>query len=229
LEDRRLRARGNFRNLGLMALTFYYGSGSPYAWRVWLALEHKHVAYELKTVSFSAGDLRKPEYLAINPRRKVPAIVDAGFALYESVAIVEYLDEQYAGPKLFPGDVRQRAVIRRMVQETDQYYALAMEKLVDQVLFTAPEKWDADSISEGRQGVTKELTLWESLIQGDYLAGALSAADFTLYPLIALSLRMEKKKPDLDLRSAIGPKLAAWMQRIESLPYFPKTWPPHWK
>ena len=92
-----------------MALTFYYGSGSPYSWCVWLALEHKQIAYELKTMSFSAGDLRKPEYLAINPRQKVPAIVDAGFALYESVAIVEYLDEQYAGPKLFPGDVRQRA------------------------------------------------------------------------------------------------------------------------
>jgi hypothetical protein len=40
---------------------------------------------------------------------------------------------------------------------------------------------------------------------------------------------MEKKKPDLDLRGAIGPRVAAWMQRIESLPYFPKTWPPHWQ
>jgi glutathione S-transferase len=212
-----------------MALTFYYGSGSPYGWRVWLALEHKHIAYELKTMSFSAGDLRKPEYLVVNPRHKVPTIVDEGFALYESVAIVEYLDERYAGPKLFPGDVRQRAVIRRMVQEADQYYAVAMEELVDQILFTAPEKWDADKISEGRQGVSKELTLWESLIQGDYLSGAVSAADFTLYPLIALTLRMEKKKPDLDLRSAIGPRIAAWMKRIEALPYFPRTWPPHWK
>ena len=212
-----------------MALTFYYGSGSPYSWRVWLALEHKQIAYELKTMSFSAGDLRKPEYLAINPRQKVPAIVDAGFALYESVAIVEYLDEQYAGPQLFPGDVRQRALIRRMVQEIDQYYALAMEKLVDQVLFTTPEKWEADKINEGRQGVAKELLLWDSLIRGDYLAGALSAADFTLYPLIALTLRMEKRKPDLDVRSAIGTKIAAWMKRIESLPYLQKTWPPHWK
>ena len=212
-----------------MALTFYYGSGSPYAWRVWLALEHKHIAYELKTMSFSAGDLRKPEYLAINPRHKVPAIVDEGFALYESAAIVEYLDEQYPGLKLFPGDVRQRALVRRMVQEADQYYALAMEKLVDQVLFTAPDKWDAGKISDGRQGVAKELSLWEGLVRGDYLAGELSAADVTLYPLIALSVRMEKRKPDLDLRSAIGPRIAAWMKHIEALPYFQKTWPPHWK
>jgi len=47
--------------------------------------------------------------------------------------------------------------------------------------------------------------------------------------MIALCLRMEKKKPDLDVRSAIGPKLGAWMKRIESLPYFDKTYPPHWK
>ena len=212
-----------------MALTFYYGSGSPYAWRVWLALEHKHIAYELKTMSFSAGDLRKPEYLAINPRHKVPAIVDEGFAVYESAAIVEYLDEQYPAPKLFPGDVRQRALVRRMVQEADQYYALAMEELVDQVLFTAPDKWDVGKISDGRQGVAKELSLWEGLVRGDYLAGELSAADVTLYPLIALSIRMEKRKPDLDLRGAIGPRIAAWMNHIEALPYFQKTWPPHWK
>src|SRR6185436_350541 len=66
-----------------MALTFYYGSGSPYAWRVWLALEHKGIAYELMTLSFSAGDLKKPEYLKVNPRHKVPAITDGELALYD--------------------------------------------------------------------------------------------------------------------------------------------------
>jgi glutathione S-transferase len=212
-----------------MALTFYYGSGSPYAWRVWLALEHKRIPYELKMLSFSAGDLRKPEFSAVNPRQKVPAIVDDGFALYESVAIVEYLDERYAGAKLFPGDIRRRALVRRLVQEADQYYALAMEKLVDQILFTPQEKWNADEIAEGKRGVTQELVRWETLVQGDYLAGELSAADYTMYPLVALSLRMDKKSPGLDLRSGIGPNVSAWMKRIEALPYFQKTWPPHWK
>ena len=45
-------------------LDFYYGSGSPYAWRVWLALEHKQVPHALKLMAFSAGDLKTPEYLA---------------------------------------------------------------------------------------------------------------------------------------------------------------------
>ena len=211
-------------------LTFFYGSGSPYAWRVWLALEHKAIAYELKTISFSAGDLKKPEFLKINPRHKVPAITDGDLALYESAAIVEYLDEHYAsGKKLFPGNTRQRALIRRLVREADEYFAHAQERLVDQVLFTPQDKWDAGEITSARKALGGELEIFEGYLSGDFLAGEFSAADITLYPMIALCLRMEKKKADLDVRSAIGPKLGAWMKRIEALPYFAKTYPPHWK
>ena len=46
-----------------MANTFYCGSGSPFAWKVWLVLEHKKLAYDLKVLSFQAGDLKKPEFL----------------------------------------------------------------------------------------------------------------------------------------------------------------------
>ena len=215
-----------------MPLTFYYASGSPYAWRVWLALEHKQIAYALTTLSFSSGDLRKPEYLAINPRHRVPAIVDDGFALYESAAVVEYLDEKYPGePKLFAGDLRQRATIRRMVQEVDQYYALAMERMVDQILFTAQDKWDSEEINAARKLLVEEIDRWEvGAVRAEYLgAGGPTAADYALYPLLALTLRMEKKKPDLGIRSVIGPRLSAWMTRVETLPYFKKTWPPHWK
>ena len=211
-------------------LTFYYGSGSPYAWRVWLALEHKAIAYDLKTISFSAGDLKKPEFLKINPRHKVPAITDGDLALYESAAIVEYLDEHYAsGKKLFPGNTRQRALIRRLVREADEYFAHAQERLVDQVLFTPQDKWDADEITSARKALGGELEIFEGYLSGDFLAGEFSAADITLYPMIALCLRMEKKKPDLDVRGAIGPRLGAWMKRIEGLPYFDKTYPPHWR
>ena len=64
-----------------MSLDFYNGSGSPFAWRVWLALEHKQVPYQIKTLSFDRREHRTPEFLAINPRGKVPAIVD-GSALF---------------------------------------------------------------------------------------------------------------------------------------------------
>src|SRR5437868_6026699 len=129
-----------------MAITFYYGSGSPYAWRVWLGLEHKELAYDLKTVSFSSGDLRKPEFLAINPRHRVPALVEEGFSLYESAAILEYLDEKYPGASLFPGDVQQRAIVRRLVREADEYYADAMDELLHEILFKPQEKWSDERI-----------------------------------------------------------------------------------
>ncbi|HRP97158.1 MAG TPA: glutathione S-transferase family protein [Rhodocyclaceae bacterium] len=212
-----------------MALTLYHGAGSPYGWRVWLALEHKGIAFELRTLSFSAGDLKQPEFTAINPRQRVPAIVDDGFALYESAAIVEYLDERYDEPPwLFPGDLGQRALIRRMVREADQYAANALEILVEGILYSEPQARGEAAIARARTAFVRELRLWETMILGDGLAGELSAADFTLYPLIALALRIERRAPGLDLRAHIGPQLGAWMQRVEALPYFAKTWPSHW-
>jgi len=213
-----------------MALAFYYASGSPYAWRVWLALEHKRIPYEFKLMSFDAGDLKTPQYRAINPRAKVPAIVDEGFALYESAAILEYLEDRWPGePRLFSADVRRRAVERRMVREADQYFADSLERLVDAILFTPKEQWSEVRIAEGWAGVEREISAWEAAIKGEFLAGNLSAADFTLYPEIALALRIAGRKAGLVPAAPLGPRLAAWKQRMEALPITKKTWPPHWK
>jgi len=220
-----------------MAITFYYGAGSPFAWRVWLALEHKLLDYDLRVLSFSEGDLKKHEFAALNPRRKVPVLVDAQgqgqlpFVLYESAAIIEYLDEAYpgAGMPLFPGNMRGRALIRRMVCEADNYVAPAVNRLLSRVLFTPEAQWNEDKIAAARKDCVEELSAWTPQFRGDYLAGPLSAADLTLYPMVALALRCENKKPDLDVRAALPPQIGAWMQRIEGLPYFSKTWPAHWK
>ncbi len=85
-----------------MAITFYYGSGSPFAWRVWLALEHKQLPYELKLMSLQNGELKKAEFLAINPRGKVPVLVDEGWVIRESAVILEYLEERYPDRPIFP-------------------------------------------------------------------------------------------------------------------------------
>lgn len=211
-----------------MALTLYYASGSPYAWRVWLALEYKGIPYTLKTLSFDAGDLKKPEYIALNPRQRVPAIVDDGFALYESAAIVEYLEDKWPEPRLFAADARQRALQRRMIREADQYFAEGLEHLVEAVLFTAQENWSEERIASAFGGIRNELATWERSIAGDYLAGALSAVDFTLYPEVELALRICKRKPGLDAEALVGPRIGAWMKRMQALPCTQKTWPPHW-
>lgn len=213
-----------------MALTFHCASGSPYAWRVWLSLEYKGVPYELKMLSFDAGDLKKPEFRALNPRGRVPVLVDDGFALYESSAIVEYLEDRFPdGPRLFSADLRERALQRRMVREVDQYFVEPMEHLADAILFTPKERWSEEAIAAAFAAMKKELAAWEGAIAGDFLAGVLSAADFTLYPALALALRVARRKPGLADADPLGLKLGAWMRRMQALPITQKTWPPHWK
>jgi glutathione S-transferase len=215
-----------------MALTLYYGSGSPYAWRVQLALEHKALPYELTVLSFSAGDTRKPEFVALNPRHRVPVLVDGDFVLYESNAIVEYLDEAYPGrgAPLFPGDAKARAIVRRLILEIDNYSDKSTDVLLDQAFSVKPEERDATKIAAGRQTVVDELVMVSNAMRGDYLAGPLSAADFALYPLVAFLFRAEKVKlPDLDANGMLTDRLRAWKARVEALPFFVKTVPPHWK
>jgi glutathione S-transferase len=212
-----------------MAVTLYYLSGSPYAWRAWLTLEYKGIAYELRPMSFDAGDFKKPAFAALSPRSRVPVLVDEGFALYESAAIVEYLEDKWPQPPLLSADIRQRAIERRMIREADQYFAAALEQLVDAILFTPPDKWSDEDIAKGAAGVAAELALWETAIVGDYLAGPLSLADFTLYPELALVQRIAKRKPDLTVADWLGPKMRAWSARMAALPVVQKTWPPHWK
>jgi glutathione S-transferase len=214
-----------------MAITLYYGSGSPYAWRVQFALEHKALPYEPKLVSFSAGDTRKPEFVALNPRHRVPTIVDGDFTLYESNAIVEYLDEAYPGrgQPLFPGDPKNRALVRRLVMEADNYLREATDRVVDYAFYTKPEERDPAKLPEARQAVIDEIAMFTQAMRGDFLAGELSAADYAVYPFVAFMKRCEVKLPDLDSDGMLTSELRAWKARIEALPYFAGTVPPHWK
>ena len=203
-----------------MALDFYYASGSPYAWRVWLALTYKAIPFDWKLLSFDAGDLQKPSFHAINPREKVPAIVDDGFALSESAAILEYLEDKKPEPRLFSADLRERAIQRRMIREADAYFADAMEHLLEAVM----EKKPADP-----EPMRAEIARWEAYLTGDFLAGAFSAADLTLYPMAALLERVGQRNPQAMPAGLIPPRLAAWMARMAAMNIVQKTRPPHWK
>ena len=216
-----------------MALTFYHGQGSPFSWRVWLALEFKAVAYELRVLSFAAGDTTKPDFVAINPRHQVPTIVDEGFALWESAAILEYLDERFpAGPKLFPGDARNRARIRRLVLEVDEYLMHAAVEVVTAELFFKKEGEAPDmaKVEEARVAWAREAKYFAQELRGEFLGGeAPCAADFALYTAFGYSKRITVRKPESRLTEAIPEPLAAWARRIEALSYFDPTYPPHWR
>jgi glutathione S-transferase len=68
---------------------------------VWFC-EEIGLPYELETVEMFSDAMKRPEYLAVNPLGKVPAIEDNGFVLWETSAILQYLDAKYGGNRLLP-------------------------------------------------------------------------------------------------------------------------------
>ena len=192
-----------------------------------LALEHKALPYERKVLSFSAGDTRKPEFLALNPRHRVPVLVHEDFVLYESNAIVEYLDEAFpaTGAPLFPGDVRTRALVRRLIMEVDGYFDHAIDPLTTQAFSKKPEERDAQGDRRQPQGGRRrDRACSPSPCAASFSREPLSAADFALYPLVAFLKRCEMKLPDLDADGMLTPEFRAWKGassgcRISKRPY----------
>ena len=212
-------------------LTFYAASGSPYAWKVWLALEHKRLEYELKMLSLSAGDLRKPEYAAVNPRMRVPAIVvDGGFSLYESSAIVEYLEERYPqAPAVLPTDVQRRAIVRRVAAEADHYFYPAASRLYRQTIRKRDGEGDPKEIAAAKGELGLELERIERAMTDGWIVDSPSIAEFAVYPMLAGVRRLGERMPQHSMSAQIGPMTRAWMTRVEALPYFDKCYPPHWR
>lgn len=215
-----------------MSLVFYHGQGSPYSWRVWLALEHLGLPYELKVLSFSEKDQLKPEFVALNPRHQVPTIVHDGFALRESLAILEYLDEIAPSRRLYPGTAQERARIRRLVREDEEHLdGKGLTPIYDE-LYKKPGGVAPDEarLEAGRKKLREEFDYFGRELRGPFLAGgAPTAADFVLYPDIAYVKRIGAKKPESKLSGILPPPIAQWAARIEALPYFEKTFPPHWR
>lgn len=89
--------------------TFFRSSA---AFRVRIALNLKGLDYEPAFVHLPRGEHRGPEYGALNPQGLVPTLVDDGFQLTQSLAIMEYLEEKYPSPPLLPKDLPGRARVR---------------------------------------------------------------------------------------------------------------------
>ena len=100
-----------------MKLYSYFRSSAAY--RVRIALNFKGIAYEIAPVHLvkDGGHNKRPEYRAVNPQMRVPALVtDAGDVLIQSLAIIEYLDETHPEPPLLPRDPLGRAKVRALAE-----------------------------------------------------------------------------------------------------------------
>jgi glutathione S-transferase len=207
-------------------IKFYYGSGSPYAWRVQLVLEEKDIPYEPVLLSFSQGDHKKPEHLARHPHGKVPAITDDGVTVYESTPIVEYLEEKHPEKPLLPRDPAARARVRMEEFEAALYFGDAFREVGQRVFFTPPEQRDNAAIESARAKVRSLLHALESRVKGrgPFLLGeTLTRADLAWLPFVEIAARGGVELDDAT------PTLRAWRDRMRQRPSYERSYPPHWK
>jgi glutathione S-transferase len=207
-------------------IRFYYGSGSPFSWRVQLVLEEKGLPYEPVLLSFSKDEHKSPEHMARSPHGKVPALTDDGVSLYESSAIVEYLEERYGIPPLLPQDPAARAAVRIEELECLLYFGERFLGVARQAFFTPVAQRDAAALDAARVQLRAELRRLEgrAASRGDYVNGELSRSDLTWIPFVEIAARAGV---DLDPRET--PWLVAWRSRMRARPSYERSYPPHWK
>lgn len=219
-----------------MALELWWGSGSPYSWRALLALEYKGLPYVSHLVNFAKQEHKSPELLAMNPRGRVPVLKDGDYVVFESLAIVHYLDRKYPERPLFGTTPEEAGTIARVIAEFEFYAEDHIMKIVYAILFQGAEE-RTDEVTRAMHIVAGEArTIDKRLSQSDWLVGeSFSAADLVVFPGIQLLLRALDRREAQELRSRLlpletnFPAIAAWMKRIQALPGYERTIPPHWK
>jgi len=222
-------------NTSTPQLELYWLGGSPHAWRVMLALEAKRLPYVSHLLEVSRGDLKTEDYLRLNPRGKVPTLRHGNLVLAESLAIMEYLDEAFPAVPLYGRTAHERAHTRRLVSEGFSYFADPVLRIIAPIYFGKAAERAAD-IRESIPKAHAELERQEAALGNAAWFGkdAIGAADVALYPFVKSLLRAAGKEGAAEFELGLlpfesrYPRLAAWMDRVESSPGYERTYPPNW-
>ncbi|CAB5689105.1 Uncharacterized GST-like protein yfcF [Delftia tsuruhatensis] len=153
---------------------------SPYAMSVFVCLQVKGIAFELRTLDLSAGHHTQADYVSTSLTARVPTLVDGDFSLSESSAISEYLEERFGGARLYPQDVQARARVRQVqAWLRSDLMALRSERSTE-VVFYRPTK--AELSPAGEAAAQKLFSVAGAFIRSehDHIAGAWSIADVDL-------------------------------------------------
>ena len=173
---------------------------------IWAA-EETGLPYRLHPLDFARGELKGPEYTGVNPFGKIPAIVDGGFALFESAAIVLYLAEK--ARKLLPERASDRARALQWAFAAVNTVEPAVVELFTLDHFAADAAWAKERRPAVEAAAQARLaTLEEQLTGRAYIVGdEFSAPDILMSTVLRLV-----QHTDL-LRAA--PRVAAYKERCE--------------
>jgi glutathione S-transferase len=197
--------------------------GSPFGRSVLAMLEEKKVPYRLAPVA--PGTLKTPEHLALHPFGRVPVLVHNGFKLYETQAILRYLDRVLPQPALTPTDMKRAARMDQAMNVNDWYLFHGVGNVIifhrvigPQVLGLTPDEEAIKAAMPKAHAVFDELA--NLLGEEAYFAGdQLSLADLLLAPAVDFFTMI----PEWTVLGAPHANLVAWMQRMQERPSLKAT------
>jgi len=207
----------------MSAFTVHGIPGSPFGRTVLLTFEEKHAPYHFARVA--PGTLRSGEHLARHPFARVPVLEHGDFRLYETAAIVRYLDRVLPGPALTPVDARRAARMDLLMNVNDWYLfqgvgnVIGFQRVVGPRLFgLSPDEQAIAAVLPRAQAVLDELS--RSLGEQPYFTGdQVTLADLMLAPQLEFLSQTPEWAP-LTARSA---NLPAWLERMAARPSMQAT------
>jgi maleylpyruvate isomerase len=147
-----------------MSIQIYGFWRSIASFRVRVALRLKGLAFEEIPVDILSGEQFKPEYEAVNAERVVPTFIHDGYSIFQSLAIIEYLEDIQPQPRLMPADAKERAYARSLALMTiADAHPLVVPRVRNHLAKTFGA--DAKAIEEwGRHWTAEGLAIYERIL-----------------------------------------------------------------
>jgi glutathione S-transferase len=194
-----------------MGIKLHYHPLSTFSRRVRLAFTEKQIPHDLVIVDMAARKHREQPYLTLNPYGRVPTLEEDGLVLFESTAILNYLEATRPTPPLVPADARDRALVDMHMKLCDLQFTRHAGTIVFPKRFLPKEKWNTAAIAEAKSEIEKHLAIVDKQLAGrTYLiAEQFSLADVCYLPFLEFLPLMEIAPPG---------NVAAWSQRLLTRP-----------